>query len=732
MTSQRPISSLPESNGDEAPVRALDLRPEFPPPTIEQWRRLVEQDLKGAEFDKKLLWQTPEGITVKPLYTAADREGLPHVDEMPGSPAFARGTYPLSGVAPEWQVRQDNVLATPEEVNGAVRDGLARGQTAVCFRLDNAARRGFDGDADEARELAGRGGCTISSIYGLRIALQDIDIARHPVTMRTGTSALPLLAMLIALADERGIRRDALVGAVESDPIRSLAKNGRLRAPLDVLYREMADMASFCARECPGVRSVLVNSSPWHNSGGSAVQELGYSLATGAEYLRELIRRGIDPDAAALSLSFSFSVTTNLFPEIAKLRAARILWAKIVRAFGARDEEAWKMFLHARTSTWNKTIHDPYNNMVRTSLEAFAAAVGGCESMYVAPFDEPLGRPSDFSMRIARNQQLLLREEAYLSQIVDPAGGSYYVEALTDAMAREAWKLFQEVEGEGGMVASLVNGSPQKAIAETAGRKMAAIAQRRQSIVGVNTYPNPKEKLPEPRQIPREEFLAMRRKRLARLKSLRKNSRVRELLAAMTQAVYSEEGNLLEIGIEAAREGATIGEIIRAIGRGAAEESIKIDALEFGRASIPFEQLRDRAARHAQAAGAPPKAFLVPMGPLAMRRARADFCHGFFGAGGFEIIEPPAFKDVDAAAKAALECGARIIVACSDDASYPEIVPALAKKIKAAKPNALLIVAGYPQDTVEQLKKSGADGFVHLRANALETLGELMTRIGVA
>lgn len=729
------VGNGPSSGGwqeDSQRPSDLNLAADFPVPTIEEWRQVATAELKGAEYDKKLLWQTLEGITVQPIYTRADIADLPAAKSLPGFPPYVRGTNPLSGVSPSWQIRQDCNLAAPEDVNTALRDGLARGQTAIGIRLDNAARQGIDGDVPEAEQLAGRGGCTLTSINGLRIALQDIDLEKHPVTMRTGSSALPVLAMLIALADERGISRRMLTGAVELDPVRELVKYGTLRGPISLYYRQMADVVSFCSRECPGIRGIIVNSSPYHNAGASATQELALTLAAGIEYMRALTERGIDADSAALGMIFSFSVSSNVFMEIAKLRAAKMLWAKIVKTFGAKSDDAGKMFLHVRTSTFTKTMNDPYNNIIRNAIEAFTAAVAGCESMYVAPFDEMLGRPDNFSMRVARNQQLLLKEEAYVSRVVDPAAGSYYVESLTDSVAREAWRLIQQIEADGGLVKSLEAGKVQKLVGDTAEKRKTAVARRRQPIVGVSNYANVKEKLPEKRGIPRMEFIAERRRRVNRLKAVRKNSAVRSFLTTLTHCVYTEEGNLLDVAVGAAREGATLGEMVRAMVLGSDQPAPVVTPIKAERISVAYEQLRARAAAFAAKEDGLPKVFLVPTGPAGMRRARVEFCAGFFSAGGFDVVEPEAFKSADLAASAVLSSRAGVAVVCSDDATYPEFVPELIRQVRAVKPQMLIYVAGYPEESLEKLKAAGTDGFVHIRASVVETLDELMNRLGIA
>ncbi|MDX1973953.1 MAG: methylmalonyl-CoA mutase family protein [Candidatus Sumerlaeia bacterium] len=719
--------SLQEDAASQTSTTPLDLSRHFETPSLQSWRASVEKDLAGAPFEKKLHWETPEGFTVKPLYTSADQSATTPSNGMPGFAPFVRGGETMAGVCPRWQIRQDCLLASPEDVNAAIRDGLARGQTAIGIRLDNAVRRGLDGDDPNAVDKAGRGGMTISTINGVRLALQDVDLGRYPVSWRTGAAALPILAMHLAVARERGLDLRILTGSVECDPIRELAKSGHVRGgSLEPRFREMAEMVHFCALKCPGMRPVLVNSHPWHNGGASAVQELAYTLATGTEYLRQLIGFGISSNSAALSMIFSFSVSSNLFMEIAKLRAARLLWAKITKAMGVTDPEGMKMFMHSRTSALTKTKWDPWNNMIRSTVEAFAAAVGGSNSIYVAPFDEPLGRPDEFSMRIARNQQVLLQEEVHLDRVIDPAGGSYYVEALTDSLGRNAWALFQELESNGGIVEGLKTGKVQKAISAKAEKLRDAVSKRRQSVVGVSTYANPAEEPLRKSHIARKPFLAERERRLKLHKKLRSQYQVKALLASLDSALcHSRLGHVMELAIEAAQAGATIGEMTKAlVGEELHGAPIFVERIPSFRIGEGFENLRDRLQSQVDLTGKRPRVLLLPFGPLGMRRARADFSRGFFAASGLDIQECAAIKTAEEAVLRVRENHPQVVVFCSDDESYPQMVPDLIKSLRGETVKLKLIVAGMPE-SAEALLAAGVDGFIHIRADALAELTSL-------
>ncbi|MCB2154164.1 acyl-CoA mutase large subunit family protein [bacterium] len=724
MTTHKPE---PPAVGDEQSYHApaLELHNEFPVPSLEEWRQVVEKDLKGADFDKKLVWRTHEGLAVKPLYARPDLDSVQHLGGLPGQAPFTRGTDALQNVAEPWLVRQDCVLTDPADANATIRRGLERGMTAVGLRPDDAARAGVDPDGND---LVGRGGVCLHTLADMQTALEGVDLAAVPVAIRAGASAPAMLAMLVALADAKGLDRKSLSGVVECDPLGDLARGGKSRAALDALLNEAHAMAAFAAKECPKVRTVTVDGSTYHNAGASAVQELAYAIAAGAEYLRALTERGIDANAAARSIAFNFSVSTNLFMEIGKLRAARTVWAKIVAAFGADDAEAQKMVMHVRTSCHTKTVFDPYTNMLRTTIEAFAGAVGGCQSMFVAPFDEVLGKPDEFSARIARNQQIVLREESYLNKAVDPAAGSYYVEALTDSIAKAAWDLFREVEKTGGLAAALKAGTPQAAIRDTAAKKRKAITGRRDPIVGTSNYPNPTETLPKKAPLDGAAVAANRKAHFENCRAGRDEEALAKKLAQLTDAAREAKPEAVAIAAEALAMNATIGEVLAALNAAASGDAESIEKLEAHRAAEPFEALRHRA----NSASERPRVLLVPMGPLAMRKARAGFCFGFFGAGGFEVEEAAAPDSTDAAVKAILDSGSRVAVICSDDASYPEVVPPIVEKVRAAKKDVLVYVAGYPKESVEALEAAGVDGFVHVRSDVVETLSALQDRLGLA
>ncbi len=461
---------------------------DFSPSTYAEWLAAAEASLKGKPF-AKLISQTYEGITLQPIYRAEDIADLPHLDSLPGQFPYLRGTRAAGYLQQPWLIAQEMAYGTPAEFNAALRHDLARGQTAVNLIPDRPSREGVNPD-----ERAGRGGVSLSSVADLAAALEGVNLAETPIFVRSGSGALPLAALLLAYVKQSGDDLAALRGSLEADPLGELARRGTLPLPLDKAFDELALLVEGLTTLAPNLDAITVHGYPYANGGASAVQELAFVLATAVATARALQERNLDVDAIAGSMQFAFSIGGDFFMEIAKLRAARLLWAQVVRAFGG-GETAQKLVLHGRTLRHNKTLTDAYVNMLRVTTEAFAAAVGGVDSLHVAPFDEEAGPPDEFSRRIARNVQIILQEEANQTKLIDPAGGSWYIEWLTDQVAQRAWALFQEVERQGGMVAALQSGWVQEQVAQTAAARAQNLATRKDVLVGTNLYANPDEEL---------------------------------------------------------------------------------------------------------------------------------------------------------------------------------------------------------------------------------------------
>ncbi len=692
---------------------------EFARPTYEEWVAAAVQSLKGKPLER-LARTSDEGIEIKPLYRRADTAALAHPHTLPGRTPFVRGAEPDGYLVRPWLVAQELAYPTAEQFNRALRYDLERGQTAVNLRLDPPTRAGLDPDQAQAGEVGWRG-VSLATIEDMGTALHGVDLARLPIYMRVGTAALPLLALLAAWMRRQGRNIAQLQGCLENDPLGVLTHEGTLPLSIEQAYDEMAWLLRWAEKHAPRLHTIGLHSYPYHNSGANAAQELAFTLGNGATYLRVMGERGLDANVTARHVMFHFAISGDFFMEIAKLRAARLLWGQIVAAFGG-DEAAQKMRLHARTAVINKTVTDPYVNMLRVTTEALAAALGGADSISVAPFDEVIRPPDEFSRRIARNVQIILQEEAYLTRLLDPAGGAYYVEYLTDELARRAWALFQEVEGRGGMLAALQAGFPQRLIVEVVKSRVNKLAIRKNVLVGTNLYANAAETLLENTEV---DFTAVYQQRTRQIESYRTHdddplahTAVLQKLGEMLTAPPEE---MVEAAIGAAQAGATLNEITRTLRINDGERP-SIQPVVLRRWAEPFEALRRLAEGYAARHGRPPRIFLANMGPLRRFKPRADFARAFFEPGGFEVVYPDGFGDVAAAATAAQAAEPAAVVICAADEAYPEVAPPLAQAVKEklGKDTAVLL-AGRPGERETLYKSAGVDAFIYQGADCYAT-----------
>jgi len=702
----------------------------FPPVSRETWKAQVEAELKGAPFDKKMLTTTYEGITLQPIYRREDVAGLSHIDSLPGFGPFVRGSSASGVVGHAWHVSQE--IATPDAAgfNDAARSGLERGLTALNVVVDRATRNGADPDWAPEAEI-GSGGLSVALLGDVRTALREVDLAKVPLYVRSGASGMPVAALIVALARERGEDLARLRGCIEVDPLGVLAHEGRLAQSLDSAYREMAALTGWAAAAAPGLQTVCVHTRPWHEAGGSAVHELGFGLATALEYVRALTGRGLDLEVVAPRLRFAFTVGEQFFTEIAKLRAARMLWARLVAVLGGTPS-AQRATLHVRTSLFNKTVYDPYVNMLRTTVEAFAGVLGGCDSLQVGAFDEVVRTPDAFSQRIARNQQLVLRDECQLTRVADPAGGSWYVESLTAELAGRAWAMFQEIEKRGGMAKALQTAWPQGEVAKVAKDRLTNVARRRDSIIGTNAYANLAEK---PLGVPAVDadangFQRRRAREIATARTTADDQQHRMVLERLAGVVGKQDAALFEACVAAVTAGATLGEVTRAVRIHDAPDTPVVPVC-ITRAAVGFERLRGAVEARARGDEGRPRVFLAAMGPAKQHKARADFARGLLEVAGFEVVVPQGFATPDEAVAAAVESGAGAVCICSTDETYPVLVPALIQGLRAARPGLPVILAGYPPEQIEALKAVGVDEFIHVRANAIEVLTAIAKRMGV-
>jgi methylmalonyl-CoA mutase len=707
----------------EPKAKTEKLLAEFPPAGYGAWHRLVETELKGAAFDKRMFTPTYEGITLKPIYRPEDAEGLPHLNSFPGFAPFVRGSTAAGQNGRPWLISQEIVCSSASEFNHAARNSLDRGLNALNMVLDKATRNAHDPDWAQPNEV-GFGGLSIATVDDLDEALDGVDLNNTWLFVRSGASAMPFAALLVALARKRRKAPAALCGCIEMDPLGVLAHEGVLPQSLEDAYREMAVLLRWASAAAPNLQTICVHSRAWHEAGGSAAQELAFALATGVEYLRKMNARDLEVDTVAPRMRFAVTVGANFFMEIAKLRALRMLWSRAVAAAGG-NEQAQKLSLHVRTSQWNKSVIDPHTNMLRTTVESLAGVLGGCDSMQVGAFDEVAREPDDFSRRIARNTQLVLQKECELNRVIDPAGGSWYVESLTDELSNRAWAIFQEVERLGGMEAALKAGFPQQSVATTAVEKIKAVARRKDSIIGVNQYANARE---TPLERPAIEVESFHRRRVFQIAAHRldlEDAGDELVLEKLTRVIDRKNPRLFDACVDAAAAGATLGEISRTL-RIHDGPCNSVTSVCITRAAVGFERLRAAVTNENR-----PAVFLCNMGPLADYKARADFSRGFFSVGGYNIVSPAGFASPEDAAKAFAESKARVAVICSTDDKYPTLAPTLVEALRAQRKDAIVAVAGFPKDHVESLRKAGVDEFIHIRADVLELLTAFHNRLGI-
>ncbi|HVU32390.1 MAG TPA: methylmalonyl-CoA mutase family protein [Opitutaceae bacterium] len=642
-------------------------------------------------FEKKLVTRTLDGIALQPLYTRADLQRLPHVKFAPGEVPFVRGTRPGGNQGRAWKVAQELRAATPADFNQALTSALMRGQDAVVI---------------ESPALP-------ADLPAWRTALAGVDISAVPVHLDAGVNALPTAALYMSFAAENRQDWGKLTGGITADPLTAWVTDGKLERGWERELDALAGWTRWAANHAPNLRSVRVNARIWGDAGATVVQELAFALAAGAEYLRALNERGISIETAAKRIQFTFAIGPQFFTEIAKFRAWRPLWTRVVAAFGGHPELGAAAAVHAATGSWNKTLLDPHVNMLRVTTEALSAVLGGCDSLHVSPYDELTGAPNDFSHRIARNVHVLLAEEFGFTHPADPAGGSWYVETLTDDVARKAWELFQTIAARGGFAAALREGLPQKLVSEAAGEKADAVGRRRMALIGTNVFPN------------------LREKPLTIATPVAAASAAKTTVALPRLAPKASWPERFEAALAVARAGASTADIATLAGAKTRRPD-PIQTVAPFRAAAGFEQLRSAAEAWERKTGKRPRVFLAKIGPAIQHKARADFSAGFFASGGFEVQAKQTFETATAAAEAAAGSGAPVAVLCSTDDTYPELVPAFAAAAKAARPGLKVVLAGLPAEpqVVEAYRTAGVDEFIHMRANVHATLAKLLKEMG--
>ena len=704
--------------------KKINLLKDFPPPTYCEWKEVAQKYLKGAPFEKKLVTKTYEEIDIQPIYTKKDIRDITFIDEMPGYNYYVRGIKPEGYLNKSWKICQEIPYGLAEEFNRALKYDLERGQTAINLLLDKATQLGIDADNAKDEEV-GHQGISISSLEDFSKALSAIDLGKYPIYINAGFSSTQILMILAAFLKKQNIDLDRIEGSVEADPIGFMLVEGSLPVSLEFVYDKMALLLKWTKHNMPKLRTIGINGLAFHNSGASAVQELAYVMATAVEYINQMLDRGLNIDDIARSIRLTFGIGPFYFMEIAKLRAVRIIWAKIIEAYKG-NRESQKAKIHARTSFLNQTKYDPYVNMLRTTTGAFSAIVGGVDSLHTNSFNECFEEPDEFSRRIARNTQIILNEETRLSNLIDPGAGSYYVEKLTDEIAKKVWTLFQKIEKNGGVLEALKQGYLQEEVEKVDERRRKDIAKRKAVIIGTNMYSNLKEKKLD---LKFSDYGKIRKKRKQYLKEYR-SSGVHEKHIKELEYLSSNPEDIIDIGIEALLKSATIGEITEAITKSSGD-LVYIKTLKIHRASESFEEIRDAVEIYKEKMGYRPKIFLANMGLFSQYKARADFSKGFFQVGGFEAIYPEGFDNSEAAVCAAIESKAQVVVICSTDDKYPELVAPITKALKDKKSNIVVVLAGYPKDKIEEYRKSGVDEFIYLGADTHLILLSVLKKIGV-
>jgi methylmalonyl-CoA mutase len=663
---------------------------EFPPVTPEKWKGEILKDLKGGDIGK-LDWKPYEGFTVHPFYTEEDLGGLGYLtDPLPGEFPYARGDKTRNN---EWRVNEYISSGNTKEANRLALKALEKGADSLTFVSESTNDSIW--------------GIPIRNTRDMSVLLSGIPVDKIPIIFRCGHGAAGILSLFINEAERRGIDKAKLAGTVDADPVKILALSGAFPGGVKRAFDEIGEMISYLSGSMPSYGALMVSGHHFHDSGASVTQELAFTTASGVEYLDRLTSMELSADLISQHMSFSFSIGSNYFMEIAKLRAARLLWAYIIEQYGAVDEGSKKMKIATVTSSWNKTVFDPHVNMLRGTVEAMAAAIGGSDIINVLPLDSTYKNPDEFSQRMARNTQLILKNESYLERVIDPGGGSYYIERLSDSIAACSWELFRAVESGGGIVEALKSGFVQGEIRKTRDERDADIATRKIIFLGVNQYPNAHEKGPRKIEngIPEKPL-----KRSGKDFKPGSGPYVEELMKYLS------------------RKGSMLGDVLPVTVAG---PEFVIERLRTYRGAEAFEELRLATIRHKKETGRSPEVFLLPVGNLSARNARASFSGNFFACAGFKIIENPGFDSAESGVKAALKSGSRIVVICSSDAEYPEYAPEICRKLREKSPDIRIIVAGYPKEHAEALSKLGVDDFIHVRSDSLRILRKYQRFYGI-
>jgi methylmalonyl-CoA mutase len=689
--------------------------PEVTVPGLDAWNKAAAKSAPAGDVSQ-LDWKTPEGLTVKPLYTKADAEGLPYADTLPGFAPFLRGPQATMYAARPWTIRQYAGFSTAEASNAFYRKALDAGAQGVSVAFDLATHRGYDSDHPRVVGDVGKAGVAIDSVEDMKILFNGIPLDKVSVSMTMNGAVLPVLAGYVIAAEEQGVSQDKLSGTIQNDILKEFMVRNTYIYPPEPSMRIIADIIGYTAQNMPKFNSISISGYHIQEAGATQALELAFTLADGMEYVRTAMKSGLDVDAFAGRLSFFFAIGMNFYLEVAKLRAARLLWWRIMREFGAQNPKSMMLRTHCQTSGWSLTEQDPYNNVVRTAIEAMAAVFGGTQSLHTNALDEAIALPTEFSARIARNTQILIQEETHITNVVDPWAGSYMMEKLTQDMAGMAWNTIQEVEKMGGMTHAVETGWAKLQIEKCAAEKQARIDSGQDVIVGVNKYKLAKE---DPIEILDVDNHAVRDAQVARLQSIRASRddrAVHAALDALTDAARHGTGNLLDLAIKATRLRATVGEISDALekvwGRHRANNQVVSGVYSAAYGDSPgIDELRELVDDFVAAEGRRPRIMIAKLGQDGHDRGAKVVATAFADLG-FDVDIGPLFQTPEEAARQAIENDVHAIGVSTLAAGHKTLVPQLIAALKAQGADDIVVFVGgvIPAQDYEALFAAGAKG----------------------
>ncbi len=710
----------------------------FDKSSIEDWRKLAEKELKGRS-PEELVRETPEGISVKPLYTADDLEGLNHLGTMPGVAPYVRGPRATMYTGRPWTVRQYSGFSTAEESNAFYRKNLEAGQMGLSIAFDLATHRGYDSDHERVVGDVGKAGVAIDSIEDMKILFDGIPLEKMSVSMTMNGAVLPVLAMYIVAGEEQGVDHKDLSGTIQNDILKEFMVRNTYIYPPEPSMRIVADIIEYTSKEMPRFNSISISGYHMQEAGATCVQELAYTLADGIEYVRAAISKGLDVDTFAPRLSFFFCLGMDFFMEVAKLRAARYLWAKLMtEKFKPKDPRSTTLRTHCQTSGASLTEHDPYNNIVRTAIEALAGVLGGTQSLHTNSFDEALALPSEFSMRIARNTQLILNHEAGITRTVDPLAGSYYIESLTASLIEEAEKLIDEVEGMGGMTKAVDAGLPKLRIEESAARRQSRIDRTEEVVVGVNRFQSDVKDEVDILDIDNTAVREAQVARLEQVRAARDKDACRAALEALSAGADDVSTNLLELSVNAARARATVGEISDALEGKFTRHRAVIRSITgvYGSAfdgDEGYSKIATEIDHFTEDEGRRPRMLVVKLGQDGHDRGAKVIATAFADIG-FDVDVGPLFQTPEEAARQAVENDVHVVGVSSQAAGHKTLVPALVAALSEQAAGDVIVVCGgvIPPKDYDMLKQSGVSAIfgpgTNIPAAASEIIGLVRQR----